>query len=1097
MSRIISLIILFLFTYSVPLSSQENKDPLVSQIEFIKQHQGDLTARNYLESKRDSLEKEGETSIYILLWGLLTSNMWSSNPTDSLKIEYKQYLDTIIDDEIKSKEYTPDFDLLSPLWRLTTDYYNIIYGEGDKETALLLLTNIHRWFEPYFEARNTPGYANSLFDLCLILVRDMHKYKEGEPFCREYAEVSKSVFGENSAEYAMALYNITVLPQTSAEEKTDKLEKALEIYEHANNHDDGMLQQMRNEYEMQIAIMTGISNTAEINGDDFLSLEDCTKLVVSGRGEKAIGSLLKYKENLWRETHLDTLRYTSVITILIDAYIQMGNLVAADKEIESFNNSIGISTDIIPTEYVQIFYSNAGIIAYRLKDYTKALRLSFAACNLYEKSGNFGMEYAKVLANICGIYAELGQNLDSNYFLDAKWYIDEAISVFEEHVGSLKQHGNIGIMLLSNKALVYDAIGDTQEAINALEDIVKNFSDNIDSIDAWVMAANNLATMYMKQGRWAEGANLLERLKSNNDETNYLFISNLLLCRMFLNDNKKTADTLHALNLYSMNNITHVFSYFADFERENYWSQISGERIFINNLVANHTNDDNVLSIAYDNALFCKKLTLVCSLLIDRSFNKLTDETIKHDYQTYKDLKAKFNFKTEDQSDKNVLKQKLTKLEKRLIEYFPNIGDLINNGSISWKEVQKSLGEDEIAIEYCYIPQMEKYPDLQMYYGAFILQKGFNYPKLITLVNEDDVEDLFYERDVDELFINDLYSSTKAKNLYEMLWQKLVPYLDGIKTVYYSPTGPLANLNFDVLRGEDGKMLNEKYKMVRVSSTANICEMKVKEKEQFHSSVLYGNIKYDESTSEMEKASSAYNEFSGIEIQPELAYRSENERGKWGPIPATETEINDIGKLLSQKKIMVIKYEENAANEESFKALSGKSPDIIHLATHGFVIDTPQRAEQNKFVATTNFYSQKESYMLWAGLMLAGGNNVWQGNFNLSNVEDGILTADEISRLDLSNTKLVVLSACETAKGKIDPVDGVYGLQRAFKMAGVQTIVMSLWKVQDDATSLLMTQFYTYLTDGVERHQALWKAMMDVREKYPDPYYWAGFIMLD
>ena len=134
---------------------------------------------------------------------------------------------------------------------------------------------------------------------------------------------------------------------------------------------------------------------------------------------------------------------------------------------------------------------------------------------------------------------------------------------------------------------------------------------------------------------------------------------------------------------------------------------------------------------------------------------------------------------------------------------------------------------------------------------------------------------------------------------------------------------------------------------------------------------------------------------------------------------------------------------------------------------------------------------------MWAGVILAGGNNKWQGNFSLSNVEDGILTADEISKLDLSSTKMVVLSACETAKGQIDPIEGIYGLQRAFKIAGVGSIVMSLWKVQDDATSLLMTQFYTHLIRGVERHQALWNAMMDVREKYPDPYYWAGFIMLD
>lgn len=134
---------------------------------------------------------------------------------------------------------------------------------------------------------------------------------------------------------------------------------------------------------------------------------------------------------------------------------------------------------------------------------------------------------------------------------------------------------------------------------------------------------------------------------------------------------------------------------------------------------------------------------------------------------------------------------------------------------------------------------------------------------------------------------------------------------------------------------------------------------------------------------------------------------------------------------------------------------------------------------------------------MWAGLMLAGGNNKWLGKFDLTNVEDGILTADEISQMDLSDTKLVVLSACETAKGKMDPVDGIYGLQRAFKIAGVRTIIMSLWKVQDEATYDLMTHFYTYLSNGIERHEALWKAMMIIKEKYKDPYYWASFIMLD
>ena len=194
---------------------------------------------------------------------------------------------------------------------------------------------------------------------------------------------------------------------------------------------------------------------------------------------------------------------------------------------------------------------------------------------------------------------------------------------------------------------------------------------------------------------------------------------------------------------------------------------------------------------------------------------------------------------------------------------------------------------------------------------------------------------------------------------------------------------------------------------------------------------------------------------------------------------------------------MVEIKELNAANEESFKNLSGNSPDIIHLATHGFVIDNIEKATGNKFVASTNIYSYKESFMMWAGLLLAGANNLWTGQFAINNVEDGILTAEEISQLDLSNTKLVVMSACETGKGFVDPIDGIIGLQRAFKKAGAKTIVMSLWKVNDEATSLMMSSFYKYLIGGKERHEALELARRDVEKEYPDPFYWAGFIMLD
>jgi CHAT domain-containing protein len=172
--------------------------------------------------------------------------------------------------------------------------------------------------------------------------------------------------------------------------------------------------------------------------------------------------------------------------------------------------------------------------------------------------------------------------------------------------------------------------------------------------------------------------------------------------------------------------------------------------------------------------------------------------------------------------------------------------------------------------------------------------------------------------------------------------------------------------------------------------------------------------------------------------------------------------------------------------------MSGRSPRYLHLATHGFYY-SPSQA---KNVAYLNGY---EDAMQLSGLVLSGGNTAWRGKALPQGVLGGILTAETISRLDLSNTEMVVLSACQTGQGKATE-EGLYGLQRAFKKAGVKTIVMTLWNVYDHVAKEFMTTFYEQLSNADnkwDKRKAFEATKAIIRDAYPEPYNWAAFIMVD
>lgn len=1090
--RIIHIIIISIFI-SLSLYGQTTND-VILKVKELQQEDGDSIARDYLINNESLFEEGNEQAIYLGLWGQLTSNMWNANPTPSLTEEFKDFLMSIVDESAYSEDFLPEESALPWVWQMTHDYSNILYAEGNKEKALFMLGRIHKWFESYPNYRNTVGYARSLLNYCILLVRDMHKYEEGTPYIEEYAKVTKNVYGEKSAQYAVALNNMCYIPSKTTEEKIELLQEAISIYEAADYKDPAMLNQMKASLNSAQALLTGIVQTDSIpsNSQNLLSLNDCMALVVAEKGAEALESLNYYKEVLARDQYLDTLRYAEVVNYIITTYIQMNELAKAQKEIDDFNGKIGV--DNISPNYAQPFYSSASLVAMRLKDYAKALEFAHAACKLSEQFNAPPIEYCKILANISMMYAEAARAINKQFYLDAKWYIDEAIYVFEEKVGSLASHGSTGLLLLNNKALLYEAIGDKMGAIESLEHIVFEFAENNNVRETWVLATNNLATLYLKTGNTEKAISMLESLSSKNKEYNMMFKQNLALA-YYIAGNEKLKEALRDYNKVCYNNCLDVFNFFTEAEREDFWTGNARELLALNNLVAD--SHPEMTDIAFDNLLFVKNLKLMSSDILRKIVENSSNAELKKRYNRTLFLRNAISYRSNEQDSVRLWSKQLKEEERYILNSIPNYKERLLGAFHSWKEIKEDLGEDEIAIDFTFIPKIKDWGNSDAYgfYGAFVITKDSQIPELVSLCEVDSINQYFGGTATDEEQISTLYKKTSP--IYKMVWGKLAEWIKGKKNIYFAPTGQLNLLNHNALIMLDGKRFGDIYNLVRLSTTDKILSLKSKKTNdhQYESAVVYGGIDYDLTIEEMVAEAKKYKYNVGNNIM--IAMRSEDERGHWDYLPGTKEESQNVFEILNSDNIPTTLLQNAIANEESFKALSCQSPSIIHLSTHGFFLNTPEKIMTNPFMSKVGSYSENEDKLIRTGVLMAGANNEWCGTNHVSGIEDGILTADEISRLDLSRAKIVVLSACETAKGQVDEIDGILGLQRGFKKAGAKSIMMSLWKVSDTVTALLMTEFYAHLCKGLSANEALKAASRKIKDQYPDPYYWAAFVMLD
>ena len=426
-------------------------------------------------------------------------------------------------------------------------------------------------------------------------------------------------------------------------------------------------------------------------------------------------------------------------------------------------------------------------------------------------------------------------------------------------------------------------------------------------------------------------------------------------------------------------------------------------------------------------------------------------------------------------------------IDKYLTQKYSAYANFINSNGVTWDKVRDCLSEDDIAIEFYNIPKATWHEDGQdldgeYRYCAVTIRREYEHPRIIPLFTQERLKFLSSE---------DYY---ETDSLYNLIWKPLEDELKGVHNIYFAADGDFHKIGIEYAQLPGEGIIGDKYALYRVSSTRVLAENRNKSSKE--TAVLYGGLRYDLGKDELiaESRSGNYHPAS-----VSRAFTNDNFRYGVKYLPGTLKEVEEISQSFSRKPQLIT---DMTGTEESFKSLAGSAIDIIHLATHGFFW-SEEDAQKRNYVTFLNpvkraDQSPEDNALMRSGLFFSGANIGLKGEELPDDVEDGVLTALELSNMNLGHVDMVVMSACESGLGETSG-EGVFGLQRGFKLAGANTLLMSLWKVDDTATQKLMTDFYKHYLSGKSKQEGLHLAQESLRNSsdYSDSQYWAAFILLD
>lgn len=748
--------------------------------------------------------------------------------------------------------------------------------------------------------------------------------------------------------------------------------------------------------------------------------------------------------------------------------------------------------------------NNYGVLRYSLAQYNESEKDFENALSIIVSKGlQQQMPYAILLNNQAMLFQTIGR------FEDSEKLLKEAISIAEKlHSSKSQNHlkflSNLALLygqmnkygeaeaiylsmekrlgksnpdyasMLNNQAALYMVMGKEDK----VEDLLKKSSAIYKSSfgeqnPAYAKSISDLGNFYRYKERYAEAEPLLTKALTVRENTlgknHPLFVQSqedVAILDWKKNSWDKAYTEYKAVMEKSLEFINSYFPPMSEAEKSKYWDVLSPRFQRFNNFAIEASKYNTaVIQDLFDYQIATKALLLSSTNKVKDAILSSGDKQLIRDYINWLDQKETlarlYAYSKEDLGTQNVnldsLERAANAMEKRLSERSGDFSNSYGSKKLSFRQIKSLLTDSEAVVEIVRVRTYGQSFSAESRYMALILTKTADVPKLVVLDNGKQLDERyskFYKNAVQQRIVDE-YS-------YDQYWGRIEPQLIGKKMIYVSPDGVFNQLNLNTLKKPGGEYVINRYDIVILGNSRDLIAIKSKKPKTLKkNATLLGFPDYGQ--------------------------------GNIAPLPGTKTEIESVSKILKASGYQVTQFTQKTATEANLKSVKG--PLLVHIATHGYFL---QDVEKTGSAFGINIENANDNPLLRSGVMLAGAASTVSGSRmpNLGSNDNGILTAYEAMNLNLEGTNLIVLSACETGLGDVKAGEGVYGLQRAFLVAGADALIMSLWKVDDAATQQLMTNFYSNWIKLGDKQKAFKQAQLQLMTKYKEPYYWGAFVMM-